>query len=47
MSGIAASGVISSTPAGSNFDYTIDLSNSSSSTASIGTFWYSWTALAF
>ncbi len=47
MSGIAASGVISSTPAGSNFDYTIDLSNSSSSTASIGTFWYSWTPAPF
>ena len=42
LAGITASGVISSTPDGSNFDYTIDLSNSSSSTASIGTFWYAW-----
>jgi uncharacterized protein YjdB len=42
LTGITASAVISSTPAGSNFDYTIDLSNSSSSTASIGTFWYAW-----
>ncbi len=47
MSGITASGVISSTPAGSNFDYTIDLTNSSSSTASIGTFWYAWTPAPF
>ena len=47
MAGITASAVISSTPAGSNFDYTIDLTNSSSSTASIGTFWYSWTPEPF
>jgi uncharacterized protein YjdB len=39
---INPSGVISSTPDGSNFDYTIDLSNASTSTASIGTFWYAW-----
>ncbi len=44
---IIPSGVISSTPDGSNFDYKIALSNSSASTASIGTFWYAWTAVPF
>ena len=42
LASIIASGVISSTPDGSNFDYTIQLTNSSTSTASIGTFWYAW-----
>ena len=42
LANITASGVISSKPDGSNFDYTIELTNSSSSTASIGTFWYAW-----
>jgi len=42
MASLAASAVISSTPAGSNFNYTIDLSNSSQSADSIGTFWYAW-----
>ncbi len=39
--------MISSTPVGSNFDYTIELKNSSSSTESIGTFWYAWIAVPF
>jgi hypothetical protein len=39
---INASAVISSTPAGPDFSYTIKLSNPSSSTAPIGTFWYAW-----
>ena len=39
---ITASGVISSTPDGSNYNYTIQLTNSSSSTSGIGTFWYAW-----
>ena len=42
LANIIPSGVISSTPDGANFDYTIALSNSSSSNASIGTFWYAW-----
>ena len=42
MANLTASAVISSTPAGSNFAYTIHLSNSASSTDSIGTFWYAW-----
>ncbi len=42
MAALAASAVISSTPAGSNFAYTINLTNSSSSTDNIGTFWYAW-----
>jgi hypothetical protein len=44
---ITASGVISSKPDGANFDYTIDLTNSSASTAPIGTFWYAWIAVPF
>jgi hypothetical protein len=39
---ITPSGVISATPDGANFDYTITLHNSSSSDASIGTFWFAW-----
>ena len=37
---ITASGVISSTPDGSNYNYTIQLTNSSTSTEGIGVFWY-------
>jgi len=36
------SGVITETPAGPDFNYTITLTNSSSSTDNIGTFWYAW-----
>jgi hypothetical protein len=39
---IIPSGVLSSTPDGADFDYTITLMNSSSSNASIGTFWFAW-----
>ena len=39
---IDASGVLTSRPDGSNFDYSITLSNSSSSTDPIGTFWFAW-----
>jgi hypothetical protein len=39
---IIPSGVLSSTPDGADFDYTITLSNSSASTNSIGTFWFAW-----
>jgi hypothetical protein len=42
MATINASGVISSTAAGTGFNYTITLTNASSSNAGIGTFWYSW-----
>jgi hypothetical protein len=42
MATINASGVISSTAAGPNFNYTITLANASSSNAGIGTFWYAW-----
>jgi uncharacterized protein YjdB len=42
LANITASAVISSTPAGSNFNYNIVLSNSSSSNSGIGTFWYAW-----
>jgi hypothetical protein len=38
------SAVISSTPDGANFDYTIKLTDESTSNAPIGTFWYAWTA---
>jgi hypothetical protein len=41
-SGIDASAVLSSTPDGTGFDYSITLSNSSSSTDPIGTFWFAW-----
>jgi PEP-CTERM motif-containing protein len=36
------SGVFSSKPDGANFDYTITLSNLSSSTVSLETFWFGW-----
>jgi hypothetical protein len=42
MATINASAVISSTAAGANSDYTITLTNASSSNAGIGTFWYAW-----
>ena len=42
LANITPSGLISSTPDGSNFAYTIALSNSNTSTSGIGTFWYSW-----
>ena len=47
MTGITATGIITSAAAGPNFDYTIHLSNSSTSSASIGTFWYAWIAQPF
>ena len=42
MATINASGVISATAAGSITNYTIKLSNASSSNSGIGTFWYAW-----
>ena len=42
MATINASGVISSTAAGANFNNTITLTNASSSNAGIGTFWFAW-----
>src|SRR5881275_856778 len=42
MATINASAVISSAPAGPNFNYTITLANASSSNSGIGTFWYAW-----
>jgi hypothetical protein len=41
---ISASATISSTPDGPNFDYTINLTNTSSGTSAdpIATFWFSW-----
>ena len=42
MATINASGVISSTAAGADFNYTIALTNASSSNSGIGTFWYAW-----
>ena len=40
---IAATGVLSSTPDGSNFDYTIKLTNTSGAGGdNVGTFWFSW-----
>ena len=42
MATINASGVISSTAAGADFNYTIILTNASSSNSGIGTFWYAW-----
>jgi hypothetical protein len=40
--GIDASAVVMSKPDGPNFDYSITLTNSSSSTDPIGTFWFGW-----
>ena len=42
MATINASGVISATAAGTDFNDTIVLTNASSSNAGIGTFWYAW-----
>ena len=42
LANITASAVVSSTPVGASFDYTIQLTNSSSSSSAIGTFWYAW-----
>ena len=42
MATINASGVISSTAAGADFNDTITLSNASSSDSGIGTFWFAW-----
>ena len=39
---LIASGTWSSTPNGSNFNYAITLTNSSSSTDNLGTFWFAW-----
>jgi hypothetical protein len=48
MATINPSAVISSAPAsGGDFNYTITLTNSSASTAPIGTFWYAWIAVPF
>jgi hypothetical protein len=45
LASITPSAVISSTPDGPNFDYSITLTNSSTSTSAIGTFWYAWIAV--
>jgi hypothetical protein len=42
LANITASAVISSASQGSNTAYTLTLTNSSSSTSGIGTFWYAW-----
>ena len=42
MAAITASGALSSVADGVNFDYTVKLTNSASSTSGIGTFWFSW-----
>jgi hypothetical protein len=47
LANITASAVISSAPDGANFDYTITLTNSSSSTSPVGTFWYAWNTPSF
>jgi hypothetical protein len=39
---LIASGAATVTPDGSNFDYSITLTNSSASTVSLGTFWFAW-----
>jgi hypothetical protein len=41
-SGIDASGVLTSKPAGGDFDYSITLTNSNASPNPIGTFWFGW-----
>ena len=46
MANITASAVISSAPDGADFDYAITLTNSSSSTSPVGTFWYAWNTTA-
>jgi hypothetical protein len=47
MATINVSAVINSVSAGSNFNYTITLTNEASSTSPVGTFWYAWTAVPF
>jgi hypothetical protein len=42
LANLTASGVISSTPDGANYDYSITVSNSGSSSAAVGTFWFAW-----
>jgi hypothetical protein len=42
LANIIATGILTSTADDSKFDYSIELSNSSSSNAGIGTFWYAW-----
>jgi hypothetical protein len=44
LANITASGVIGSTPDGANVDYSVALSNSGSSGAAVGTFWFAWIA---
>ena len=39
---LTASGSATVTPDGSNFDYSITLTNSSASTVNLGTFWFAW-----
>jgi hypothetical protein len=39
---LVASGAITWKPDGANYDYTINLTNSSSSIDSLGTFWFAW-----
>jgi hypothetical protein len=42
LANITASAVITEAPSGADFNYTITLTNSGSSTSPIGTFWYAW-----
>jgi hypothetical protein len=42
LANITPSATINSAPSGSDYNYTITLNNSSSSTSGIGTFWYAW-----
>ena len=42
LASITPTAVISSTPQGADFNYSITLTNSASSTSPIGTFWFSW-----
>jgi hypothetical protein len=42
LANITPSAVINSKPDGTDFDYTIKLTNSASSTSAIGTFWFAW-----
>ncbi len=42
LASVAASAVVSSVADGADFDYTVNLTNSSASSAAIGTFWFAW-----
>jgi hypothetical protein len=42
LASITPTAVISSTPQGADFNYSITLTNSASSTTQIGTFWFAW-----